>query len=116
MLLFRKPGLDVAGNLVLRHGIYIWVSGWIGHACLWHVLVVLLVVLLVDVLGRRIAKVVRVHRLVRRKCTAVIHLAGRVSELHFVCPTLVRADGSECGRANVAREKGGQIQTARTVE
>ena len=116
MLLFRKPGLDIASDLVLRHGIHIWVPGRIGHASLWHVLVVLLIVLLVEVLGRRIAKVVCVHRLVRRKCAAVIHLAGRVSELHLVCPTLVRADGSEYGRADVARENGGLIQTARAVE
>ena len=115
MLFFRKPWLNVASNLVLRYGSHIRVPGRIGHACLWHVLVVLLVVLLVKVLGGRIAKVMCVHRLVRRKGTAVIHLAGRVSKLHSVCSTLVRADGSECGRADVARGKGGQIQTARAV-
>ena len=76
MLLFRKPGLDVASDLVLRYGIHIWVSRWIGHACMWRVLVVLLVVLLVEVLGGRIAIVVCVHGLVRRKGAAVIHLAG----------------------------------------
>jgi hypothetical protein len=32
-----------------------------------------------------------------------------------VCPTLVRAGGSECGRADVARGKGRQVQTARAV-
>lgn len=75
VLLFRKPGLNVTSDLVLRYGIYVWVSGWIGHARLWHVLIVLLVVLLVEVLGGRIAIVVCVHGLVRRKGAAVIHLA-----------------------------------------
>ena len=116
MLLFRKPWLDVASDLVLRHGSHIRVPGRIGHASLWHVLVVLLVVLLMKMLGGRIAIVMCVHGLVRRKGTAVIHLAGRLLELHFVCPTLVRAGGSECGRADVARENGGLIQTARAVE
>lgn len=115
MLFFCKPRLNVASNLVLRHSGNIRVPGWIGHACLWHVLVVLLVVLLVKVFGGRIAKVMCVHRLVRRKCTAVVHLAGRVTRVHSVYSTLVRADGSECGRADVARGKGEQIQTARAV-
>lgn len=86
MLFFRKPWLDVASNLVLRYGSHIRVPGWIRHACLWHVLVVLLIVLLVKVLGGRIAKVLCVHRLVRRKRTAVIHLAGQVSELQLCVP------------------------------
>ena len=86
MLFFRKSWLDVASNLVLRYGSHIRVPGRIGHACLWHVLVVLLIVLLVEVLGGRVAKVVCVHGLVRRKCTAVIHLAGQVSELQLCVP------------------------------
>ena len=106
MLLFRKPWLDVASDLGLRHGSHVRVPGRIGHASLRHVLVVLLVVLLMKVLGGRIAIVVCVHGLVRRKGTAIIHLAGRLLELHFVCPTLLRAGGSECGRADVARRKG----------
>jgi hypothetical protein len=106
VLLFRQTWLDVASNLMLRYRGHIWVPGLIGHARLWHVLVMLLVVLLVKLFGGSIVEVVCIHCLVRRKGTAVIHLAGQVLELHSVCPALVRADRSECGRADVARRTG----------
>ena len=106
MLLFREARLDVASDLMLRYGGHIWVPGLIGHTRLWHMLVVLLVMLLVELLGGGIAEVVAIHGLVRRKGTAVIHLAGRMLEQHFVCPALVRVDCSECGRADVARRTG----------
>jgi hypothetical protein len=53
---------------------------------LWHVTIMLLIVLLLELLGGGISKVVRVHRLVRRKGTAVIHVGGRVLESHRGVP------------------------------
>ena len=76
----------------------------------------LLVVLLVELLGGGIAKIVCIHGLVRRICTAVVHAARRVLELHSVCPALGRVDRNESNRADVARRTGREIQTAKAVE
>ena len=116
MLLFCKPRLDVTSDLMLCHRRGIWIPGLLGHGCLRHGFVVLLVMLLLELLCRHVAEIGRIHGLVRRISAAVVHLVGRVLGLRSRSPALVETGYSESGRAGVARAAGRGIETGIAVE
>jgi len=78
MLLLGKPGFYVASDLMLCSGggIEVGIPRLVGHVLvvLLVVLLLLLLMLLLDVFGRGVAEVGRIHgRWVRRVRCAVIH-------------------------------------------